>query len=453
MIANGKLVFLATFFAFLVQSLFAFIDDADELLAIPYVLILGGAAAYLLSRNLKDPDQEFQLNIFFWAFSLRLWMSMVLYMWGMSAVFGDEDASGYTSGWGFAGNWWENGLDGFVSDLVRIFVTEQNVGQGFIWGIPTFFAGGESRLIVSVTNAFVGALFVVVLFRLARRIFGSETARTTAILAAFWASYILISASTQKEMLVIAGEWTLLYLLVRNAKGLSVNDGLLAIPVFLATFVMRFYALYLLAAAAVFRFIVSRSSHLVRDVAFGAVIVSSIMIFLGASGAITRDFARLERMTVIADSWRENVAEQTGSGVSIYGTYESTTVAVPIAAVYFFFAPFPWEAFSGSARNAFGAVENIFIILMIVLGFPALKIFFKDKFVELAPIFVFCALYAGMHIWGLSNVGLAWRHKQTVMPLFFMLVAVAIAHRHAGWQRIRGRFEKKDKELTVIRAG
>src|SRR5690606_14581797 len=122
MIVNGKLVFLATFFAFLVQSLYAFIDNADELIAIPYVLILGGAAAYFLSRNLKDPDQEFQLNIFFWAFSVRLWMSMVLYMWGMSAVFGDEDASGYASGWRFASNWWQNGLEGFVSDLATIFV-------------------------------------------------------------------------------------------------------------------------------------------------------------------------------------------------------------------------------------------------------------------------------------------------------------------------------------------
>src|SRR5690606_34415173 len=123
-------------------------------------------------------------------------------------------------------------------------------------GIPTFFAGGESRMIVSVTNAFVGSLFVVVLFRIARRIFDSDTARTTAILAAFWASYILIAASTQKEMLVIAAEWTLLYLLIRNPKGLSLNDGLLAVPIFLAAFVMRFYAIYLLAAAAMFRFIV-----------------------------------------------------------------------------------------------------------------------------------------------------------------------------------------------------
>jgi hypothetical protein len=236
--------------------------------------------------------------------------------------------------------------------------------------------------------------------------------------------------------------------------GLALRDGVAAVPLFFATFVMRFYAVYLLAAAAVFRFLVSRSKHLVRDVAFGTLIVSSVMIFLASSGAITRDFARIERMTTIVDHWRENVAEQTGSGVDIYGEYESTTVALPVATVYFFFAPFPWEAFSGSARNAFGAVENIFIIAMVVLGFPALRIFFREKFVDLAPIFAFCALYAGMHIWGLSNVGLAWRHKQTVMPLIFMLVAVAIAHRRAGWQRIRSRFNNREKEkLTVIRAG
>jgi hypothetical protein len=35
-------------------------------------------------------------------------------------------------------------------------------------------------------------------------------------------------------------------------------------------------------------------------------------------------------------------------------------------------------------------------------------------------------LYAGLQIWGLSNVGLAWRHKQTVMPLLFLLTALSL---------------------------
>jgi hypothetical protein len=50
----------------------------------------------------------------------------------------------------------------------------------------------------------------------------------------------------------------------------------------------------------------------------------------------------------------------------------------------------------------------------------------KERFYQILPILAFCTLYAGFQIWGLSNIGLAWRHKQTVMPLFFLLAALSL---------------------------
>lgn len=453
MIKAGKLVFLISFFALLVQNLYFFSDKSDELLVIPLILLLGGGGAFFLSRNATDEDADFQVNIFLWAFSIRLWLGIVFYGWDLTGVFGDEDAAGYLIGWQFAENWYQNGIDGFIADLSLVLFERQNVGQGLIWGIPMFIAGGPSRMIVSAINSFAGAMLVIVIFKIARRVFDSATARIAAILVTFWASIILLSASTSKEMLVIFFEWTLLYLLIRNPSGVTPRDGLLAIPSLLALYVMRFYALYMVAASFLFRFIVARREHIVRNVVFGVMVVGSIMIFLNAGGMITRDFARIERLNRNVESWREGVVENTGSGIEVYSEYESTTVAIPVATVYFFLAPFPWDAFGGTLRNAFGAVENIFVYIILIMGFPAIKIFFKDKFVEMAPIFVFCALYSGLHIWGLSNVGLAWRHKQTVMPLFFMLVAVAITQRRAAWALLTSRQKADHKGLSIIKAG
>ncbi|MBK9164641.1 MAG: glycosyltransferase family 39 protein [Acidobacteria bacterium] len=452
MIAAGKLVFLLTFFALVVQGLIFFYDDPDELTALPLVLILGGIAGYLLRERANDPDTHFQAGIFFWAFSIRLWMGMIMYGWDLKELFGDEDASGYVASWGMASAWYENGFDAFASDLVRVFFERQNEGQALIWAIPSFIAGGESRMIVSTVNSFAGALLVIVVFRMTRRVFDSATARIAAVLVTFWMSHILLSATTAKEILVILGEWFVLYMLIRNAKGFSPKDAIATVPALLAVFIMRFYAVYLLAAAALFRFLVASRQNIVRNAIFGTVIVSALMIFLAAGGAIQRDFERIERLNERVDSWREGMAVSTGSGVEIYTEGQSTTLAIPVATVYFFFAPFPWEAFSGSARNAFGAAENIFIIVIIIIGFPALRIFFKVKFVEMAPIFAFCVLYAGMHIWGLSNVGLAWRHKQTIMPLFFMLVAVGITQRQVGWAALTGRTRRRTKDLSIVRA-
>ncbi len=452
MVALGKIFFLFTFFAFLVQSLYFFGDKADELLAVPMVLAFGGLAAFLLGRNLADEDADFQVNIFFWAFSLRLWMGIIFYGWDLTELFGDEDASGYMSGWTFAQNWYENGFDGFVSDIWLVFFEEQNVGQGLLWGIPMFIAGGPSRMIVSVVNAFAGSMLVIVIFRIGRRVFDSATGKIAAIMVTFWASMILLSAGTSKEILVITFEWTVLYLMIRHPKAIAVKDGLLAIPLLIGIFIMRFYAVYMVVAAFVFRALTMSGRHLVRNVVFGGLVLGSVLVVMYAGGAINRDFARLERQQRVVETWRENVAMTTGSGVEIYSEYESTTVAIPVATVYFFFAPFPWEVFSGTARNGFGAVENIFIILILIVGFPALKVFFKDKFIDMAPIFVFCALYAGLHIWGLSNVGLAWRHKQTIMPMLFLLAALGLTYRKIGWAIIRGRLSGRREPLTVVRS-
>lgn len=442
MIGSGRIIFTLTLFAMLVQSLVFFYDEAAELLAVPLILIFAGIGVFFLGKDRSLEHAEFQVNIFLWAFSVRLWMGMILYGWDLKDLFGDEDASGYVFAWRMAENWWTNGFEGFSADIVQVFFERQNIGQSLVWAVPTFFAGDESRMIVSVVNCFAGAMLAVVIFKMAGRVFGFEVASIAAVLVIFWPSNILLSASTAKEMLVITLEWAILYLLIRDPRGLTVKDSLLAVPLLLLVFISRFYALYMLAAAVVFRFLARRGDHLVRNVAFGSVMVVSLFIFLNAGGALTRDFERIERLSTAVEDWRVGVAHTTGSGIEVYTEYESAGVAIPVATVYFFFAPFPWEIFSGTARNAFGAIENIFIIGILIIGFPAMKIVFKDRFVEMAPVFVFCALYAGMHIWGLSNIGLAWRHKQTIMPLLFILVAVGITQRRAGLDLLSGRLRK-----------
>lgn len=446
----GKPIFLLAFFAILVQGLVFFNDKPDELLAIPLLLVLGGAASFFLRKGYYREDADFQVNIFLIAFSLRVLTGMIVYGWELSVVVGDEDASGYILGWKAASNWYVNGFDGFASDLAIVFFGKSNIGQSIIWGIPMYIAGGPSRLIVSVINSFAGSLLVIAIYRIARRIFGMDTAKIAAVMVTFWASIILLSASTSKEMLVILFEWTLLFLAIRNPKGLTVNDGLLSIPLFLGVFITRFYALYMVVAAYLIRIFISRRQHLVRNFLLGAAVSGAVMAFLGAGGVITRDFENLERRNTQVDAWRENVAQSTGTGVDIYSEMDNTSVAIPVATVYFFLAPFPWDIFGGTLRNSFAAVENILIMVILIIGFPALKIVFKDKLFEMAPIFVFCVLYAGLHIWGLSNVGLAWRHKQTVMPLFFILAAVGITQRRAGWNIIKSRLSRRRKEVVSV---
>ena len=423
---HGKIFFFVTFFSMVILGPVLMYKKPDELMFIPLILILGLGTSLFLDRNPDKEDANFQISIFFIAFSLRIWLGFVIYGFDLAKVFGDEDASGYIEGWVAAQNWYNNGIDGFINDIFRVLFKQQNVGQSVIWGIPMFIAGGPSRLIVSVINSFAGSVLVLVVYRIAKKLFDFQTARVAAILVTFWLSMILLSANTSKEMLVICLEWSILYLAIRNTKSLTQKDILVAAPLMLMLYTIRFYAFYMSIGAMFFRAIITNKKHLVRNSILGFTLIISSLVFLNAIGAIKKDFGRLETQNQNIDAWRKNVAGSTGSGTNIYSEYEGNPVAIPLATVYFFFAPFPWQALDGTVRNGFGAVENIAVIIFFIIGFPAIKIFFKEKFFEMLPILVFCVLYAGLQIWGLSNLGLAWRHKQTVMPLLFLLLALSI---------------------------
>ncbi len=422
----GILIFSATFFAVFIQALFLFSDKSDELMSIPLILILGLGSIFYLNRNPNKEDAEFQVNIFLTAFSLRLLLGFIVYGWDLAAIFGDEDASGYISGWVVAQNWFRNGLDGFISDIYHVFVDRYNTGQSVIWGSFMFIAGGPSRLIVSVINSFAGSILVIVVYRLAKKLFDFQTAKVTAFLITFWLSFILLSANTSKEMLVICLEWSIIYLAIRNPKALSPNDIILSVPLMLILYTLRFYAFYMCVAALFFRAIVANKKHFIRNSILGFMLVSTLLVFVGASGAINKDMDKFDSQSQIMDTWRVSLATTTGSGANIYSEYNNSILGVPVATIYFFFAPFPWDILGGSLRNSFAAVENIVVIFLFIIGFRSIKIFLKERFYQLVPILVFCTLYAGFHIWSLANIGLAWRHKQTVMPLFFLLAALSL---------------------------
>lgn len=454
MISSGKFVFLATFFALILQSLYVFSNNSDEFMFIPFVLILGGATSFFLmhEKSQVKEDAEFQTNLFLWAFSLRLWAGIFFYGWNLSETIGDEDASGYMAAWTLAQNWYKFGLDGFLSDLYTISAVKMNVGQAFIWAIPTFIAGGPSRMIVSATNSFAGSLLVLIIFRLTKRLFNSDCARIAALLATFWPSFLLFSAGTSKEILFIFLSWTILYVTLRNQKRLSIKDGVLAAFFAFLVLTIRFYAFYMMVVAICFRFITASGKHLVRNLVLGVITIGVVIAFAASSGVFNRDYQRFEYQSQYMDNWRKGVSAETreGSGVNIYGSYESTNAAVAVAAAYFMFAPFPWEVFSGSTRNSFAAIENIVILFILMFSLKALRSFFRKNFLLILPVLIFCAMYAGFHIWAMSNVGLAWRHKQTIMPLLFMLVALSINQSSAAWAMVVKRLGHSGLPLTPV---
>lgn len=425
---RGELIFWLTFASLVIISPFVILDKPEEFMFLPLTLVLGLGAIFFLNQSSEKHDRNFQISIFLLAFSLRLWAGFFLYGFGFGEALGDEDATGYISGWVMAQNWMNNGIDGFVNNLYAVFIGRQNVGQSMIWGSMMFVIGGPSRLAVSALNSFAGAGVVISVYRMTKVLFSEKEAKIVAICMTFWLSLILFSAGTSKEILVIFLEWTILYVIIRG-KTLTRNDIFLLIPLLLALYTIRFYAFYMCCAVILIRFVTSGDkSFLVylRDAAVAFVFISAFMFALSSYGVLERDREVYERNAEGLTQWRINVADYTGSGVVLYDEEQSSFVSIPVATAYFFFSPFPWELGSGSFRKNLSIPENLALMFLFVVGLFSVKSIFKEKISKLLPIVAFCVLYAGFHIASLANIGLAWRHKQTVVPLLFMFAAVGI---------------------------
>jgi len=449
---TGSFVFWITFFLLVAQSPFVF-RSSEDYLGIPLVLVIGFVVPIVLRRISHSDDVNFQIEIFLLAFSLRIWVSLLLYGYGLSELFGDEDASGYAMGWMRAQEWYITGLDGFLNHIGEVFATKQNVGQTIIWGIISFIAGGPARIPISFFHCFIGAALVIVVYRLAKIYLTKELATTAAYFATFWLSLLMFSAGTSKEILVIFLEWTLILIAVRNPKGISIRDLFFALPLILLLYTMRFYAFYAVAAAFALRAIVSRREHFLRN-GFAGLLLASVLFFtLHSLGIITRDQemyeTRFEQTNL--ENWRKGVAASTESGIVISEEIEGTWLSIPVKAAYYFFSPFPWEIGQGSLRRQIAILETIFLIVVFVAGFAAIKNLFKDRLFELLPPLAFSAIYSGVHIAMLSNVGLAWRHRQTVMPLIFLFVAggFAMIRQQRGVSRLKRR-RRKQSPITAL---
>ncbi len=87
---HGILIFLITFFAMVILGPFYLYEKPDELLFIPLILILGLGTSFFLSKNPDKEDADFQVNIFFIAFSIRILLGFIIYEFDLTAIFEDE---------------------------------------------------------------------------------------------------------------------------------------------------------------------------------------------------------------------------------------------------------------------------------------------------------------------------------------------------------------------------
>jgi len=268
-------------------------------------------------------------------------------------------------------------------------------GYAYMLATVFFITDAGYRMVAAVINNFIGAMTVILVYRITRTLFSDWAAERAAWWCCFMPSLVIWSAQTVKEPTVIFLETLAMYACLHlKSKSFRIRHfWLLCFSlVFLVTF--RFYAAYL----AIVAILVSLALPNLKKFNFSTVTAGFVGVLVIAllygSGALIQNEAMVEKFNLKqVKEFRVNVAEGSGSGVKMDVDIETPLgfiYGVGMGGAYLLLAPFPWQWGGGSTRLLLTLPELLvwwFLFFKCVL--PGMKKSIQERFTDVLPVLIF----------------------------------------------------------------
>jgi Dolichyl-phosphate-mannose-protein mannosyltransferase len=406
--------------------------DAVAVAVLPVLWIAGLALA---TAGRPREERSATMRLFTLSFLLRVAVAIAIYDTGLVGVVGDEDSSGWYAGWGFAQAW--RGDPGFAMihpDLMQA-LQRSNQGYYFLAGGLLYLVGSPSRVSLAFLSAFAGGLTTVLVYRIALRAFGRETAALAGTLAAIFPSLVVWSGQTLKEPFVILFECAVVYLVLDLRARWSLRQFLLLLGALFGLYTLRFYAAFLSAAAAVLGLLWGGGSRKPQSTLIAGLIMSATVLGLFASGLWQTETQRFNQFSLNwVETFRTNVSAGPGGQSGIALPYDVSTplgvlAALPLSLLGFLLSPFPWQAIDGSARLKLAMVDVMlwwWLIPKVVTGLRAAwrtqRELVGQVMLFILPLTMFYSLIFG-------NGGLAFRERAQILVLVLVFGALGLTQK------------------------
>ncbi len=418
-----------------------------------------------LVRQWTTPeDRRFLTRLYGLAILARLVLGAVLHLWAMydgkgSLMYGQESFdlvsgdSAYLSlrGWIMAQTW----LGRFDrAALYQGLFKDQGTALVYLYAwFHTLF--GFSQFAVKLVNSLFGVLTALVSYQIVKTLCGRRTASLVAVLVAFFPSLFLWSMTNLKETPSALGlMWTCwaLIRLIRQGPRLSTLGQLagglwlvwcarpiLLFPVGLCVLLSVWYRLLTWPGRIVVRI---GAAGMLMALLWGAPMEARIDPGSFWTSKLSTVMSRLL-------SIQQSHLLSPGSGYRIYddAVYQSGAQASPqftpgrIARAwvrgveYFLLQPVPWKP--STSLQVLSIPEMVVWYPLLGLALWGALVLWRtagaETMVLLVPLLVLTSLMA----LSTGNVGIAFRHRAIVLPLYLIFSAVGIGHR-LGWLRRRG---------------
>ncbi len=300
----------------------------------------------------------------------------------------------------------------------------------FVGGVYRIF--GSNPLLVQFLNATMGSLAVLVIYAVAKELFGEAPARWAGRFMAFFPQMIVWSAGMYKDPAILLCISVTMYAVLRLRHGLTMRLVALYLVTLLSLLSLRFYVFYIVAFATLGTFAFTQRRSFAAALALQAVLVA---LFVAAfSVAVGRE--TLERHAEMLDlehvqTARADLARSSEAGAideeADVSTTEGALATLPVGLAYLLFAPFPW-AISGF-RQVLTLPETLVWYALMPAFVRGLAYTVRHKFREALPILVFTLTLTLAYAIFQGNVGTAYRQRTQITMFFFILMGVGLSRK------------------------
>jgi hypothetical protein len=409
-----------------------------------FVLLCVIGCVALLGTRRHQEELPMQLQLFLVAFALRFLLSIAIYQFGLVAVFGDEDASGWSGGAALREQWVKQGTTPLDLPFVLAGAFEgQHAGYGYLLGVFFYLTDSPYRLPAAALNGFFGALTVIFAYRIARTLFSPWVANRVGWWACVFPSLLIWSALTVKEPVVIFLETVALYGCVRLREGgLSLPHLFVCAVTVVLLLPFRFYAAYIVGAAVVLSLVAPAIFQPGRAGAGLAMLALVVPLVLG-TGLFARHEAKFEQFNLErVEQFRTNVASggrKWGGASGVKTSYDMQTpegfgMGTAVGAAHLMLAPFPWQLGGASLRMLLSLPELLFWWWLFFAGvIPGTLHVIRQRLGEFAPALLLILGFGLLYSMLFGNVGLVFRQRAQLLPWLLILGAVGLEQR-ALWR-------------------
>lgn len=420
----------------------AIAGSPDDTIAFLFLCIVALGALLLVARTRED--RRFLVRLFLIALAVRVIVAGIVYQFDFRGIIA-PDYGTYDNHGNELYKYWTGQLQGEFHGFP--FTRRSKSGWGFYYFVAgIYYLIGRNAFAFQLVCCLIGAAAVVLVNRIAYLIYPDQrTARLAGILAAVSPSMIIWTSQGIKEGPITFLLCLSLYLTLRMSRKITIADSLLLIGALFCMFALRHYVFYVVFMAVIGSLVVAAREFSPARIMQGGLLIIVLGVVFSSLGAqeVAESNLNLKRIQA-GREWSARVSN-TGYGgdVDITDTREAITY-LPIGAMYFLYAPFPWMI--SSVSHVLSLPELVLWWLAAPLLFAGYWYMVRHRLRESFPVCIFTIGLTFVYALYQTNAGTS--HRQRVQLLGFFIIFIAIA-----WTRWRAARAERRAQHAAARYG